>query len=176
MQKLRSDFQHWQAQLTTVSFPKWKELPTLGLYVDQVVTVVNEQLATLEVEPLTKSMVNNYVKKKVIQAPVKKKYAVNQVVDLLLICFFKVSFPIDSIRKGIAQVTIKTYPQRAYDSFVDLLSAKLAGQPVPQNEELTAVNRQLIEYAIDAVLAHLKAAHLLAGMQKDEQPLTVEKG
>ena len=93
-----TDYQHWQETVQHVHLPRWKELPTLGLYVDQVVTVVNEQLASFDVEPLTKAMVNNYVKKKVIQAPIKKKYAVNQLVDLLLIGFFKVSFNIDDIR------------------------------------------------------------------------------
>lgn len=175
MHKL-SNFQQWQKNIATISFPRWKELPTLGLYVDQVVTVVNEQLANLEVEPLTKSMVNNYVKKKVIQAPVKKKYAVNQLVDLLVISFFKTSFAIDDIRKAIAQVTINAYPQRAYDSFVEILEARLKDQPVPEELEFDSADKQLMESAIEAVLAHLKADHLLAGMQADEQPATVEKG
>ena len=59
----------------------------------------------LYTEPLTKSMINNYVKKKTIQAPIKKKYAVNQIVDLLLIGFFKNTFTINDIRQGIFQVT-----------------------------------------------------------------------
>lgn len=58
------EYQQWQNNLSRVRFPRWKELPTLELYVDQVVAIVNEQLSHLGVEPLTKSMVNNYVKKK----------------------------------------------------------------------------------------------------------------
>ena len=65
MDKLE-EYQRWQNNLARVRFPRWKELPTLGLYVDQVVAIVNEQLNHLGIEPLTKSMVNNYVKKKVI--------------------------------------------------------------------------------------------------------------
>lgn len=175
MQKL-SNYKQWQKNIAEIRFPRWKELPTLGLYVDQVVTVINDQLANLEVEPLTKSMVNNYVKKKVIQAPVKKKYAVNQLVDLLIINFFKVSFTIDDIRQGIAQVTINAYPQRAYDYFVEVLEAKLGAKTLPENLDFDDDDRKLMETAIDAVLAHLEADHLLAGMRKDEQPVEVEKG
>lgn len=89
---IQQSYQDWTGKLAQTRFPRWKELPTLGLYIDQVVTIVNDQLLAIGVEPLTKSMVNNYVKKKVIQAPVKKKYAVNQLVDLLLIGLFKTSF------------------------------------------------------------------------------------
>ncbi len=36
MDKLE-EYQRWQNNLARVRFPRWKELPTLGLYVDQVV-------------------------------------------------------------------------------------------------------------------------------------------
>ena len=171
-----TDYQHWQETVQHVHLPRWKELPTLGLYVDQVVTVVNEQLASFDVEPLTKAMVNNYVKKKVIQAPIKKKYAVNQLVDLLLIGFFKVSFNIDDIRAGIAQLTINTYPQQAYDHFATVLESILTGQPIEDDVEMDAANQELMESAIKAVLAHLKAEHIFADMRQKQAPLKVEKG
>ena len=171
-----TDYQHWQETVQHVHLPRWKELPTLGLYVDQVVMVVNEQLASFDVEPLTKAMVNNYVKKKVIQAPIKKKYAVNQLVDLLLIGFFKVSFNIDDIRAGIAQLTIDTYPQLAYDHFASVLESILTGQPIDDGIEIKPANQELMESAIKAVLAHLKAEHIFADMRRRQQPLKVEKG
>ena len=171
-----TDYQHWQETVQHVRLPRGKELPTLGLYVDQVVTVVNEQLASFDVEPLTKAMVNNYVKKKVIQAPIKKKYAVNQLVDLLLIGFFKVSFNIDDIRAGIAQLTITTYPQLAYDHFATVLESILTGQPIDDDVEIDPANQELMESAIKAVLAHLKAEHIFGDMRRQQQPLKVEKG
>lgn len=171
-----TDYQHWRETVQHVHLPRWKELPTLGLYVDQVVTVVNEQLASFDVEPLTKAMVNNYVKNKVIQAPIKKKYAVNQLVDLLLIGFFKVSFNIDDIRAGIAQLTISTYPQQAYDHFATVLEAILTDQPVDDDVEIDPANQELMEAAIRAVLAHLKAEHIFADMRQKQAPLKVEKG
>ena len=115
-------------------------------------------------EPLTKSMINNYVKKKTLQAPIKKKYAVNQIVDLLLIGFFKNTFTINDIRQGILQITAKDYPKQAYDRFVEVLNARLRNEPIPANPNFTPSNEQLMVLGIDAVLAGLKARYLLETM------------
>ena len=152
-----TEFKRWENGISRMHFPKWEELPSLGLYVDQVAAVINEYLTSLGMEPLTKSMINNYVKKKTIQAPIKKKYAVNQIVDLLLIGFFKNTFTINDIRQGILQITAKDYPKQAYDRFVEALNARLRNEPIPANE-------QLMVLGIDAVLAGLKARYLLETM------------
>ena len=141
---------------------------------DQVVAIVNEQLNHLGIEPLTKSMVNNYVKKKVIQAPIKKKYAVNQLVDLLLIGLLKSNFSLDDIRAGIAQVTMNSYPQAAYDRFVEILNALLAGEEIPSNNVINPQNDRLMTLALKSVLTRMDAAQLLTAMQKVAQPAPLE--
>ena len=159
-----TEFKRWENGISWMHFPKWEELPSLGLYVDQVAAVINEYLTSLGMEPLTKSMINNYVKKKTIQAPIKKKYAVNQIVDLLLIGFFKNTFTINDIRQGILQITAKDYPKQAYDRFVEVLNARLRNEPIPANPNFTPSNEQLMVLGIDAVLAGLKARYLLETM------------
>ena len=159
-----TEFKRWENGISGMHFPKWEELPSLGLYVDQVAAVINEYLTSLGMEPLTKSMINNYVKKKTIQAPIKKKYAVNQIVDLLLIGFFKNTFTINDIRQGILQITAKDYPKQAYDRFVEVLNARLRNEPIPANPNFTPSNEQLMVLGIDAVLAGLKARYLLETM------------
>jgi hypothetical protein len=139
-----------------------------------VVAIVNEQLNHLGIEPLTKSMVNNYVKKKVIQAPIKKKYAVNQLVDLLLIGLLKSNFSLDDIRAGIAQVTMNSYPQAAYDRFVEILNALLAGEEIPSNNVINPQNDRLMTLALKSVLTRMDAAQLLTAMQKVAQPAPLE--
>ena len=159
-----TEFKRWENGISRMHFSKWEELPSLGLYVDQVAAVINEYLTSLGMEPLTKSMINNYVKKKTIQAPIKKKYAVNQIVDLLLIGFFKNTFTINDIRQGILQITAKDYPKQAYDRFVEVLNARLRNEPIPANPNFTPSNEQLMVLGIDAVLAGLKARYLLETM------------
>ena len=136
--------------------------------------IVNEQLNHLGIEPLTKSMVNNYVKKKVIQAPIKKKYAVNQLVDLLLIGLLKSNFSLDDIRAGIAQVTMNSYPQAAYDRFVEILNALLAGEEIPSTNVINPQNDRLMTLALKSVLSRMDAAQLLTAMQKVAQPAPLE--
>lgn len=159
-----TEFKRWENGISRMHFPKWEELPSLGLYVDQVAAVINEYLTSLGMEPLTKSMINNYVKKKTIQAPIKKKYAVNQIVDLLLIGFFKNTFTINDIRQGILQVTTKDYPKQAYNRFVEVLNARLRNEPIPTNPNFNSSNEQLMVIGIDAVLAGLKTRYLLEVM------------
>ena len=56
--------------------PRWKELPNVDLYLDQVVTLVNETLSSFlsnsspdeDTPILTKNMINNYVKNKIVES------------------------------------------------------------------------------------------------------------
>ena len=61
--------------------PRWEEMPDVELYADQVVNYIERHLSALDVEGeghlLTASMINNYVKMKLIPAPVKKRYGVS---------------------------------------------------------------------------------------------------
>ncbi|MDD7464222.1 MAG: DUF1836 domain-containing protein, partial [Anaerococcus sp.] len=54
----------------------WEDLPDYGLYSDQVVDFIDEKLISFfpETLSLSPSMINNYVKNKIIPKPVKKKY------------------------------------------------------------------------------------------------------
>lgn len=168
-------FKRWQQNLQRVRLPHWDELPKMDLYIDQVATLVNESLSALGLEPLTKSMVNNYVKKRVIVAPVKKKYATNQVADLLIIGLTKGCFSLPEIKAAIAQVTINSYPQRVYDHFIDLFNARLCGKKVEGTHELPAATDKLMRLVTAALVDRLTAAKLMSLMQKAEQPQELEK-
>lgn len=71
----------------------WDSYPTIGLYMDQVLSIVNHQLASYLEDPgdraMTSSMVNNYVKQGLLEAPVKKKYSREQVTRLVMIGILK---------------------------------------------------------------------------------------
>lgn len=49
--------------------PRYAELPTMGLYLEQVTAYLNTQLAPLEDVRLTSAMVSNYVKHHLITGP-----------------------------------------------------------------------------------------------------------
>lgn len=72
--------------------PTYDHLPTVPLYMEQVVSYVNsilEPLAISDKQKLTSFMVNNYVKAKIISEPDKKKYNVDHLGYLLAISLLK---------------------------------------------------------------------------------------
>lgn len=88
------------ARLQEFHMPRYDRLPEIELYMDQLVSYVNRALAPLASEGsdeeilLTKSMVNNYVKQRVIPPPEKKKYGRVQLAYLLMLCPLKQVFSI----------------------------------------------------------------------------------
>ena len=52
--------------------PRYNEIPNVGLYLDQVTKYIDDYLSPIA-PSLTSSMISNYVKKKIIENPIKKK-------------------------------------------------------------------------------------------------------
>ena len=73
------------------TLPSYKELPSVDLYMEQVLKYVNSSLTPLygDEKLLTSFMVNNYVKAKLISEPVKKKYSKDQIGYLIAITMMK---------------------------------------------------------------------------------------
>ncbi len=60
-------------------------IPNIDLYIDQVTTFIENSLFTNQSNHLTKSMVNNYCKNKIISPAVKKKYTKSHIMLLIMI-------------------------------------------------------------------------------------------
>lgn len=78
------------------------EIPRLDLYMDQILTLFNETLSQNcrrpDEHPLTKTMINNYSKEKLL-APVQgKKYSREQMMQLLCILILKQALTLSDIR------------------------------------------------------------------------------
>ena len=88
------------------------EIPKIDLYMDQVLTFLGERLRRTvrksEADKLlTKTMINNYVKNKVLIPPVKKKYGRDHILLLMLIYYMKNFLAIDDIRRIVEPVSEK---------------------------------------------------------------------
>lgn len=70
-----------------------KDIPDIDLYMDQVTGYMDTALEKLKIDEedkvLTKTMINNYVKAKVIDKPIKKKYSKNHLMELIMIYHLK---------------------------------------------------------------------------------------
>ena len=115
--------------------PKWNELPEIDLYLDQVVTFIDKYLSgyiNVDIKKeekdstvITKTMINNYVKQKVLDAPVKKKYNRSQIAYLFVICILKQVYSISDINRLIG-IGIKDAPiDKAYNIFCRALETSV---------------------------------------------------
>lgn len=80
------------------SFPQLPEveaLPDFGLYMDQVMTLMEKQFPKW---PLTKTMINNYTKDKILFPTEKKKYSREHLMMLSLIQILKRTLTLPQIK------------------------------------------------------------------------------
>ena len=97
--------------------PRYSELPDVGLYLEQVTKYVNTVLAPLGFAEMTSSMISNYVKKGVIDSPVKKLYYSEHIAYLIFVAVGKSVVAIDDISE-IYSMQKTVYPcDMAYDYF-----------------------------------------------------------
>lgn len=79
--------------LDTISYIKPEQIPDIDLYMDQVTSFMEEHLKKVKRYPgdkvLTKTMINNYTKAKILPAPAKKKYSKEHMYMLLFIYYYK---------------------------------------------------------------------------------------
>ena len=100
-------------------FPRYNEIPSVGLYLEQATKYVCEYLAPLGEYTLTPSMISNYVKKGLIANPVKKLYGREQIAYLFFIAIAKSVLSLDALT-GFIKVQQRSYTlPKAYDYFCE---------------------------------------------------------
>ncbi|MCI8828551.1 MAG: DUF1836 domain-containing protein [Ruminiclostridium sp.] len=94
----------WENYLNNYKLPAWKELPDIGLYMDQVIALLGQYLDFIPVEdqkdkPVTSTTINNYVRLKVMPAPEKRKYYRIHIAYMIMIFTLKQGTSISSLQK-----------------------------------------------------------------------------
>ena len=89
------------------------DIPNIDLYMDQVTTFMDEQLASTkrykEDKILTKTMINNYAKNNLLPSPEKKRYSKDHLLMLIFIYYFKNILSITDIQKLLGPITEKYF-------------------------------------------------------------------
>lgn len=106
-------------------FPAYNEIPDVGLFLEQTAKYINEFLKPLLKQELTGSMISNYVKKKIIESPVKKQYYRDHIVDLIFISIAKPILSLESIRKMIEAEKYMKSSREIYESFCSIFEETL---------------------------------------------------
>ena len=99
--------------ISSLSYIKPEDLPNIDLYMDQVTTFMEGQLASTKRYPedkvLTKTMINNYAKNSLLPSPEKKKYSRDHLLVLIFIYYFKNILSINDIQTLFQPITEKYF-------------------------------------------------------------------
>ena len=135
-----------------------KDIPQLDLYMDQVLTFLNSHLNAFgrEDKDLTKTMVNNYAKNKLIPPPEKKKYSKDHILLLIFIYYLKNVLSMSEIQSILTPVTDHFSPQGEPSDLVGFY------------EKITSMNRSSAESILHSLPQSME-------LVKERFPVTAEE-
>ena len=112
----------WEKYLDDYRLPSWEEIPNFGLYMDQVVTLLRQYLNYVppefkEEQAITPAAINNYVRKKSMPEPVKKKYYRLHIAYLIIICSLKQSLSIPTLHTMIPPDLTEAELREVYSAY-----------------------------------------------------------
>lgn len=97
------------SSLERIDYIKPQEIPNIDLYMDQVTTFMEEHLQASKRYPedkiLTKTMINNYAKNRLLPSPEKKKYSKEHMLLLIYIYYYKGILSIGDIQSLLDPLT-----------------------------------------------------------------------
>ncbi len=140
--------------LRDFSLPTYREIPAVGLYLDQTSKYINEVLQDLPDCNITNSMISNYVKHHLISNPVKKQYSRDQIACLIFIAVTKNTLSLDEVaavfemQKGTCEI------REAYMTFSETFENYLHGDGQMTYEETDSGELRLLRRIVVTVVNH----------------------
>lgn len=96
------------------------KIPNIDLYMDQVTRFIEDSLKNYkrneEQKIITKTMINNYTKDKILSPPTKKKYNKKHIISLILIYYLKSIISINDI--GLILKNAEENIEEVYDKLI----------------------------------------------------------
>ncbi|MGP1413689.1 MAG: DUF1836 domain-containing protein [Bacillales bacterium] len=122
MEKKEITFIEYLKNLNKYNLPEYEDFPPISLYMEQVISYINETLYPIysytDKEIITSFMVNNYVKAKVLNPPKEKKYDNEHLAYLYSISLLKSVIPMRDIATLIdIDKKYFTDPSKSYKYF-----------------------------------------------------------
>ena len=119
---IAAKLRRWEKYLLNYRLPDWEEIHDIGLYMDQVVTLLKQYLDYLppvlkEELVITPAAINNYVRKKIMPEPVKKKYYRSHIAYLIMICTLKQCMSIATLQTMIPMGLSEEELRQTYTAF-----------------------------------------------------------
>lgn len=166
----------WSDAVCTHHLPRYDELPGIDLYMDQVVAVVSDYLhpymRDAKEQHLTPAMINNYVKLKLLPAPVKKRYNRSHLCHLIIICMLKPVLAIPEIHDLICDRLQYSDIRTVYNEFCTMqeesLRTTLAHTTLPADDETEAFSVAALHLAVHTNAGKMIAEHIIDAQVPDE--------
>ena len=160
---LKSILEH----ISDLDYIKTADIPNIELYMDQVTTFMDSQMASSKRYPddkvLTKTMINNYAKNHLLPSPNKKKYSKEHVLMLIFIYYFKSFLSISDIQALLTPLADR-YFQKEDGLNVEDLYNEVFGM---EKEQVEYLKKDLMEKYQTASQSFAKAE------EKDREFLTM---
>ena len=182
----------WEHYLNNYKLPAWKEIPDIGLYMDQVIALLGQDLDFIPIEdakdkPVTPTPINNYVRLKVMPAPEKRKYYRVHIAFLIMIFTLKQGISLNGLQQLLPSTADEEETRTFYTSYVARLQevgnfytaqTRAAVQDIldPQSSDEGAIENVIIQSILQSGFSRIMAEKLLHLQDADpQQVLELEK-
>lgn len=182
----------WEHYLNNYKLPAWKELPDIGLYMDQVIALLGQYLDFIPIEdskdkPVTPTTINNYVRLKVMPAPEKRKYYRVHIAFLIMIFTLKQGISINGLQQLLPSTADEEGVRIFYTSYIARLQevgnfytaqTRAAVQDIldPETSDEGAIENVIIQSILQSGFSRILAEKLLHLQDADpQQVLELEK-
>ncbi|WP_027623108.1 DUF1836 domain-containing protein [Clostridium lundense] len=126
-----------------------EEIPCIDLYMDQVTTFFEDKLLDCkrnsEDKILTKTMINNYTKGKILMPAKKKKYTIEHMILLILIYNLKQVLSINDINALLSPIFNEKVESIKEDIHIDEIYKSFLNIKTKENEELKNDFNHIVE-------------------------------
>ncbi len=158
------------------SFPEYNELPELDLYMDQVISLIDMKLSAFADESgktATPTMINNYVKQKIINPPVKKKYSREHIARLFMVFVLKRVFSVSETDRLLKSLLKDDSTEKVYTEFCKHIeyAVKVVFTESEKNVEKISENKNAKLYSACALAFATKiyAEKLINNIPKEDE-------
>ena len=150
--EIAAKLHEWEEFLNKLRLPYWDELPTLELYMDQVIIVLNDYLGYYASESGDE---------KLIPAPVKKKYGRVHLALLMMICTLKQTLCMAAVGSMLPKGDEESI-SRSYDHFIDVQKSfgkyfarevKAAAEPMLSHAGGAGEELEVTDFVISSAVA-----------------------
>lgn len=123
----------WEKAVSGFRLPSWENIPDIGLYMDQVLVLLSQYLGLIspadgkepeddsdqsDAKIFSAAAVNNYVRLKIMPAPVKKKYYRVHIAYLIIIFTLKQAVSINIVKEMLSTEMREEDVQQLYSDYI----------------------------------------------------------